>query len=170
MNLSTAEEQVLEALSHFVVGGRLRDSISVREVASVAGIPTETVNGALARLSGRAWVLISAGVQWGPDDHLTLVGEGLARAASIAARRELTLHEVKVGEECFFISYDEPLPKSGQSPIWTAKAHRAGGSSGEVAAQATGATRSMARDAVYALLVAAEGAKSELPKPCDADP
>ena len=160
MNLSHFESTVIEALSLYVVDGRLDPQVSIGEIISQTGLDAEFVNGAISRLMGRNWIAPGLPYPWTDESLFSLQGEGLARAAALAARRELTLFEMKISDTTFFISYDEPARERGRR-IWTARAHRADMPDGEPEASATGITRAKARDALVDKLSAAVRA------PCD---
>src|SRR5262245_424542 len=95
MRLTDAENAVIEALSFYVVEGRI-DRISIGELISQAGLNAELVNAAISRLMGRDWIEPGLPYPWTDDHVVSLQGEGLARAAALAARRELTLYEIKI--------------------------------------------------------------------------
>ena len=147
MKLTEAEFAVIEALSLYVVGGRLDPYVSIGEIISQTGIDPDIVNAAISRLMGRNWIAPGLPYPWTDDEVLRLQGEGLSRAAALAARRELSLYEIKVGPHSYYISYEDPARNNGRR-TWIARAHRAEAMSNGPAAEAPGITRAKARDAL----------------------
>lgn len=167
MHPSDLETRLLQGFSHYVVGGRLRDSVTVRELVTASGLSEAETSAAISRLLGRGWATVSNPLHWTSSDTVVLQGEGLARAAAIAARRELTLHEVQIGEDCFFVAYEEPGP--GGRTLWTARAFLAGHQEGKSVAEASGPTRTSARDLLALELRkrAGESTTASAIEPCD---
>src|SRR5262245_1688376 len=124
MELSAAENATVEAFSHYVLNGRIDFRLTVGEISAQTELSDVDLNAALSRLLGRSWLVAPTKYLWDDDDAISLCGEGLARAASLAARRDLTLFEIQVGGECYYISYNEPDRKRKQK-LWTARAHEA---------------------------------------------
>jgi len=147
MELIASETAIIDALSHYIIDGVLDTNVTVGELVGQTGLSAVQVNGALCRLMGRDWLDCQNKYVWTEDDCVRLAGEGLSRASAAAARRELTLYEVKIGELCFYISYEEPR-RSRQHRQWIARAHRADAPGTNPAATASGITRARARDAV----------------------
>jgi hypothetical protein len=147
MDLTPEEATIIDALSHYVTNGQLEPQVTVGEVIDQTDLCADEVNGALSRLMGRGWISCGPRYRWTADHFVILTGEGLSRCASAASRRALTLFEVRVGEICFYVSYDEPVRAQGQR-LWTARAHRADSPGSPPEEVATGITRVKARDAL----------------------
>lgn len=166
MDLTPEEADIIDALSYYVVNGQLEPQMSVRELIDQTGLSADEVNGALSRLMGRRWISCGPRYRWTDAHFVILTGEGLARAASAASRRELTLFEVKVDDICFYVSYEEPVRTRGQR-LWTAHAHRADAPGSPPEASATGITRVKARDALVRKLGIVLAAPEPPVVPCD---
>lgn len=156
MELAPVEVAILDALAFYVVGGVLEKNVTVGELIAQTGFAPDEVNGALCRLMGRNWLTPENKYVWTHADYVHLAGEGLARAAAAAALHEQTLYEVRVGGQCFLISYQETWRAPGIH-LWLAFAHQADRLAAGVQASASGITRVKARDAVVAKLRPAPG-------------
>lgn len=166
LEFTDAEAAVIEAMSVYVIEGRVEPHVSVGELIDQTGLTQESFDAALNRLITRDWIAPGLPVPWDNDDVVGLQGEGLARAAALAARRELTLFEVRVAGVCFYVSYEEPIRARGQR-TWTARAHRAEAPGAEPEATATGITRAKARDALVQKLGVRLHEPSPPVIPCD---
>jgi hypothetical protein len=147
LELNDAERTVLEALSVYVVEGRLGPLVSIGELFAQTGLCRDAFDAAFRGLIARNWIAPGLPDHWTEDHVIGLQGEGLARAAAIATRRDLTLFEVQVADICFFVSYEEPTREHGKR-TWTARAHRADAPGSAPEATAIGITRAKARDAL----------------------
>lgn len=151
MELSAAEVAVIDAFSHYVIDGKVDVRLTVGELIAQTGFPPELVNAALSRLLGRNWLEAPTKYLWDDDDAIAIHGEGLARAAALAARRELTLYEVKLNGGRYYVAYDEP-GRNAARKSWAARAFCAENPGAEAVATASGITRAKARDGLIAKL------------------
>lgn len=166
LELSDAEVRLLEAFSLYVSEGQLDEPVSVGQLVSQTGLSPQEFSRAIKRLLKRNWIAPGFPQPWSEEDGLGLQGEGLARAAAMSARGELTLFEVKVADVCFYISYEEAERRRG-ARNWIARAHRADEPGSAPDATASGITREAARDALVRKLEVLLGQPPAPIVPCD---
>jgi len=163
--LSESERGVLEALSHLVVDGRQPEPVALGAIVAEAQTSAATVLEGVNRLRQRGWIVCTGLIHLDLEDRCLLLGEGLTRAAVMAAKRELALYEVVVDGRQYLVVYEQRRQESLKRARWTARAfelERAGSDSagaGGAVMEADGATREEARDALVERLAGVDGGR-----------
>jgi len=155
-DLSDSEQCVLEALSHHVADGRQAEPALLGSVVKQARVPAAVVFEGIQQLRHRGWVVCTGSIHLSHDDRCLLLGEGLARAAVMAAKRELALFEVFVGSQHYLVAYEHRANAKRSESEWSARAFAAERAGAPPLMEAEGVTREDARDALVDRLSAAD--------------
>jgi hypothetical protein len=150
VRLTKDQKRVIDAISYGIVGGRLRHPPSIGQISERAGLLPCEVNAAVEGLQERGWAFCAVGIHWKDEDVVILLGEGLARAAAIADRREDELGGITLDGHHIDVVYEEPL---STRPTWIARGRRNSSDvDAPLEAEAEGSSRASACTALVAAI------------------